>query len=171
MKKLILPFVVFLFFVIESTVFQQLLPKNDDIAIVPRLLVIALLFVALDGPKNSAIIYALSFGFLYDLLYTDIIGVYTFSFTVIVYLFTQLTKYLYIHFFFMLLFSVVSILILELLVYAFYSIIGITSISMFAFYERLLMPTIILNSILVTLFYIPLKKLITKLSLYSSEES
>jgi rod shape-determining protein MreD len=171
MKKLILPFVVFLFFVLESTVLQQILTKNDDIAIVPRVLVIILLFIAIDGPKNAAIVYALSFGFLYDLLYTDVIGVYSFSLTIIIYLFVQLTKYLHIQFFLMLLFTVITIVLLELLVFTMYSMIGITSVTLLAFYERLLMPTLIFNSSVLILFYIPFKKMISKISLFSIEES
>jgi rod shape-determining protein MreD len=171
MKRLILPAIVFMFFILESTVLQVLLTKNDDTVIVPRILFIILLFVAIDGPKNAAVVYAIGFGFLYDFLYTDVIGVYAFSFTVIVYLFLVVSKYLHIQFFLMTLFSIISIVLLEFLIFTIYKMIGITSISMLAFYEKLLMPSLIFNSIVIILFYFLLKKMIVKISLLSDEES
>ncbi|OZM57856.1 rod shape-determining protein MreD [Lottiidibacillus patelloidae] len=171
MKRLLLPAIVFMFFILESTVFQVLLTKNDETIMVPRILFLILLFIALDGPKNAAVVYAISFGFLYDFLYTDVIGVYAFSFTVIVYLFKQVSNYLHIQFFLMTLFSIISIVLLEFLVFTIYSMIGITTISMLAFYEKLLLPSIIFNSIVLILFYILLKKMVIKISLFSTEES
>jgi rod shape-determining protein MreD len=171
MRHLILPAVVLLLFTIESTVLSLLLPKGSDYIIVPRLMFIFFLFIAVFLSRQTSIIYAFIFGILYDLLYTSIMGVYTFSFAVIVYLFIQLAKVFQIQFFLMTLFTMISLVLVDYIIYTLYAMVGIANASMPTFIETMLLPSLIFNFIFFIFLYYPFRKLLSKIKSFNIQEN
>jgi rod shape-determining protein MreD len=171
LKRLTLPSLFMLFFVLESTILQVLLPHNEEITIVPRLLLVFLMFVAVYISRQTAIYSGLIFGFLYDFIYTDLIGAYAFSLAVVIYFISKAAKYIHVQFLSMLILCASSILTLETMIYLFYKVVGIISINMTDFYQVLVIPTLAFNIFLTGLFYYPVRKLTEKVKDFHEEES
>lgn len=164
MRKILLP-LLFIFILIMESTFVQVLPTqifNGERIIVPHFLIIAILFLALYGDRNLGIIYGFSFGLLFDVVYTEIIGVYLFLFPLIAYLCSKVMRILQTNIVVVSVVSMVGVILLELGVYEMNFLVNKTEMS-FPFYaEFRLLPTIILNIAFIIIFSYPLKRLFEK---------
>lgn len=164
MRKFLLPLLFIFIFILEST-FVQLMPTeifNGDRIIVPHFLIIAILFLTLYGDRNLGIIYGFSFGLLFDVVYTEIIGIYLFLFPLISYLCSKVMRILQTNIVVVSVISVLGVTLLELGVYEMNFLINKTEMG-FPFYaEFRLLPTVILNLAFTIMFAYPLKRLFEK---------
>jgi rod shape-determining protein MreD len=170
-KKIVLPFLVILFFVSES-VFVELWPKNEfyqEYFFVPRFLLIMIVFVTVYVTRFHGIIYGFIFGLLYDVVYTEILGVYMFSFALMAYLASKTMKVFHNNVLVTSFLSIVAVSIVEFYVYGIYLLIGKTDMPFEVFLSNRLLPTIFLNTIFVILFSYPLKQQLTKLAVHERE--
>lgn len=172
MKKVILPLLVTFLFIFES-IFISYSPKNfldSDLIYVPRFLIIALILLSIYVERKYAIVYAFIFGFLYDVVFTEILGVHLFAFPFIVYIVSLIMKVLQSNIVISTFVSLFGVALLEFVIYGIYSIINITSMSVNEFIEWRLIPTLFLNFIFTVIFIYPLKVYFEKLKEAISNE-
>jgi rod shape-determining protein MreD len=160
MKKILLPFLIYLAFISESSLMQAFLPHENGMEwqFIPRFSMVMILFIAMYLNTTYGLLYGLAFGLLTDLLYTDIIGVYLFSMAATAYITSVFSRYLFGNLIVTLLLSVVGVAILEFFVYGLNSLIGISNQMIDLFLYKRLLPTLILNGFFAILIYYPYVK-------------
>lgn len=80
MPRLLLTVTLLVLFLLEGTVLQQLLLSAFSglgWEVVPRLVLVAVVLIGLFRNRGEALLYGMVFGLLHDVLYHDIIGIYT----------------------------------------------------------------------------------------------
>ncbi len=81
MSRTYLPLLMLVFLIIEGTLYQWILAfYGIESLLVPRFLIVLLVFIGIYSGRASSIIYGLCFGILYDIVYTELLGVYMFGF-------------------------------------------------------------------------------------------
>jgi len=165
MKKVLLPFLIYLAFISESSLVQTFLPHENsmDWQLIPRFSMVMILFIAMYLNTTYGLLYGLAFGLLTDLLYTDIIGVYLFSMAATAYITSIFSRYLFGNLIVTLLLSIVGVSILEFFVYGLNSLIGISNQMIDEFLYNRLLPTLILNGFFAILIYYPYVKQLNQL--------
>lgn len=166
MNRVYLPviFILFCFFIIEGTWMQIIAPENFgfDFVFIPRFTLMLIMFVALYINVPLAVTYALVTGFLYDIIYTDFIGIYLFAMALTTYVVGQSAKILHLNAVVGTLAALVAVIVLEFLVYGVYTLIGFIDYSLKSFLFDRVLPSLVLNCIFWILSYLPMKKLIKK---------
>lgn len=160
MRRLIIPAFVLLFFVLES-IFVELLPSelfSSDRIFVPHFLLIVILFLAVYGGKTQGLVYAAIFGLLFDIVYTEIIGVYLFLYPLLTYIVIKAMKLVHSHLVVVTLVSCLAVAALELAVYEINYLLNVTEMSFDTFLELRFYSTIILNIAFTILLAFPLKR-------------
>ncbi|MCP3741232.1 rod shape-determining protein MreD [Rossellomorea sp. BNER] len=165
MKRLLLPFLALMILYSES-IFVRVFPielLEGHRIVVPHFLQIFILFMAVFYHYRSAIVYAFVFGFLFDLFYTEIIGIYMLIFPLTIFLMDKMMKILHNNLFVVGISMIINISILELLVYQLNFIIQRTDFTLFQFADWRLWPTLVLNAVFIIIFSYPVKLLMNKL--------
>jgi rod shape-determining protein MreD len=171
-KKWMLPFLAVLCFVSES-IFVDLWPKNElymHYFFAPRFFLVFIVFAAIYIGQTRAIVYGFIFGMLYDCVYTELLGVYAFAFTLIAYMVSKMMKVFHQHWLIACFLSLLSITVLELYVYGIQLLIGRTGMPFQAFCLQRLWPTLLLNVVFLILFSYPLKQRLVKIKRLEREE-
>lgn len=126
---------------------------NDSFyTLVPRFLIMYLIFVAIYYDRKKAMIYALFFGLLYDVFFIDIIGLYSFIYPLICLLASFIVKYIHQHLLVTTVLTILLVILVEQLLFLFYTISGIKSITFSDFYQFNLIPTVIANTVFICMF-------------------
>ncbi|WP_019154677.1 rod shape-determining protein MreD [Robertmurraya massiliosenegalensis] len=160
MRKFLLPLLFILFFILESA-FVQSIPAemfNGERILVPRFLMIAIIFLTLYGNRNHGLVYGFAFGLLFDVVYTEIIGIYLFLFPLIAYLASKVMRLLQANIVVISIVSLLGVALLELSVYELIFLINKTDMSFSMFVELRWLPTLILNLAFTIIFAYPLKR-------------
>ena len=105
--------------------------------LVPRFVIVYLIFIAVYYSRQRAIIYGIVFGLLYDMFYIDIIGLYAFLYPLICFIAALIIRYMHRHIVTVMILSLFLIALLEVLSYIFASLISLTSIGLDEFIIRL----------------------------------
>ncbi|MEB3750321.1 rod shape-determining protein MreD [Geobacillus sp. FSL W8-0032] len=148
MNKWQLPFLAVFCFVSES-IAVDVWPKGDwyiHYFFVPRFFLIFLVLTAMHFGGTRAMGYGFIFGFLYDCVYTELLGVYAFAYTLLAYLAGKATKWLQPNWLVSFLLSLLAIALLDSYVYGIQLLIGRTDWPFAVFWERRLWPTLLLNT-------------------------
>ncbi|EIT85340.1 cell-shape determining protein [Fictibacillus macauensis ZFHKF-1] len=164
MSKFILPLVTYLAFIIEGTVIQTVTPEHYGYSyiLIPHFSFVFIVLMACYLPPRVSLIYALIFGLLTDLMYTDLIGIYMFSTALVAYLITVLSRYMFSNFLIAVVLSAGGVAGLEFLVYGLNTLVGVAHGSIQAFMYDRLIGTLILNMVFTILLYYPFMKLLRK---------
>ncbi len=158
-SRLILPLMTLLFFYSES-LFVSYFPGQlffSQKIIVPHFLIIFLFFICGYFQYRTALIYGFIFGFLFDIYYTEINGIYLVFFPFVIFLTHQMMKALNNNVFVFGFIVLINISILEFLVYQINVIIQRTDLTFMQFADWRLWPTLVLNAIFYIVMSIPLK--------------
>jgi rod shape-determining protein MreD len=172
LKKWWVPVFAAVIFALEG-LFAELFPVEllpGSWHIVPRFLFLYLLFHAVYYDEKSGILYAALFGFLTDLVFSGIWGIYLFWYPAILLLVTKVMKVLHAHLAIMAIVSLFSISVLEFGVYGIYSLLRFTQLGMKLFVEWRLVPTLLFNMVLYALSAYPMKKWFLLLRMVKEEE-
>ncbi|MDX8359418.1 MULTISPECIES: rod shape-determining protein MreD [Bacillaceae] len=166
MRRFYLPLFATFLFIAESTIIDIFPPERffKDFIYVPRFSLIMFIFITVYRDKLIGIIYAAIFGLLYDVVYTEVIGIYMFSYPVAAYLVFKLMKFLQSNLVIVSVICLFMISFIEYYVYGLYALITSTQMSINDFSMNRLYPTIVLNSIFLVIFSYPLKRYLTKVS-------
>ncbi|WP_102345409.1 rod shape-determining protein MreD [Bacillus sp. Marseille-P3661] len=173
MRRFLLPFIIFIAFISESS-FVELTPLGKlemDRIFVPRFTIILIMLVTFFYDRNKAIVYSIIAGLLYDVIYTDIIGVYMFSFPLVIYIISYTMKVLHVNIFVVFLITVIGIGLLETIVYGLYYLVNVAPLDWNGFLYNRLLPTAVLNAVFIILVYYPMKQFLTKLEKLSMKDS
>lgn len=164
MKKFILPFIITLAFYSES-LFVDFFPEKIfgfTYTFVPRFLIILIVLMAIYYHKNVTYIYAALFGLLFDIYYTEVIGIYLCLFPVIVYVSLKLAKILHINVLTVILIAIFCVALLEFSVYGSNILIRQTTLPLEEFIGTRLYATLILNFIFVAILYYPFSRFLLR---------
>ncbi|MEC1684459.1 rod shape-determining protein MreD [Bacillus mojavensis] len=159
MKRFLLPFVMMLVFSAES-IFTDLVHfpfVTDDQVLVPRFLMLVLIFMSAFINQKRAVIYGFIFGFLYDINYTSLLGVYMFGFAGLSYLASKAFKVLHTNAFVVILIAVLAVCLLEFYVFGIQSLIHRDIMTFNGFVLDRFIPTVLLNMISALILVLPFR--------------
>ncbi|CAM3110423.1 rod shape-determining protein MreD [Filibacter tadaridae] len=164
MIRSVIPLIAVLLFFFEPvfSLFSPIDIGGVNFTLVPRFVIVYLIFIAIYDSRPRAIVYGIVLGLLYDMFHIDIIGLYAFLYPLICFIATVMIRQVHRHITTVMLLALALILLLEVLSYFFASFISLTSIGMEEFLFTRLLPTIIANSIFVGMFGWFFKNLIYK---------
>ncbi|QFF99560.1 rod shape-determining protein MreD [Psychrobacillus glaciei] len=126
--------------------------NNDFYILVPRFLIMYLIFVSIYYDRKRAMIYAIFFGLLYDVFFIDIIGLYSFIYPLMCLVASFIAKYVHQHLVVATCLTIILVTVVELLLYLFYTFIGIKSMTFTEFLQHNLLPTMIGNLVFIVMF-------------------
>lgn len=172
MKRLILPLIAFLFFIMEGS-FSNLLAGNifgGDKLIIPRFIMILIAFITIYGSRKNGMLYGFILGIMYDVVYTEILGIYMFMLPFLAYLIAKIMRILQSNLLVTVLTSLSFITLLEVIVYQINILIGFAHIDFQSFLKVRLVPTLLLNLAFLVVFSYPLKRMIEKQKLIGDGE-
>jgi rod shape-determining protein MreD len=167
MKHLYIPLILFFFLIIEG-VALEILPVSvlaSDLLIVPHWVLLFLVLTAIFYERETtyySIIYALVFGFLIDVVYTGVLGVYMFSYALVIYLVFGLRKLFHGNIYVSLLLGIISVIVADVAIHVIYSAAGIIEMMWNDYAINRLLPTIGLNIIFLLILYPLLAKRLIK---------
>jgi rod shape-determining protein MreD len=169
-SRFYIPTLVFILLVIEGTIFQLVTPPQNemDVTLVPRFVIVMIVFIGIHFGRFSSIVYGLAFGLIYDIVYTQLLGVYMFGFGFIGYACAYTYKQIQDSLFFHLLLMLAAVSFFEYYQFGLYKLIGITDLQANLFFYERFLPGIILNIAFAIIVYYPVKKLITHVSKQAS---
>ncbi|MBO9130505.1 rod shape-determining protein MreD [Bacillus sp. 165] len=165
MKRIILPLFLFLTFISEN-IFVSVFPYRPfgtDSIVVPHFLIIVLLFIAVYYNPTHAIYYALVFGFLFDIVYTELIGVYLFAYPILTFFAYNAMRVLQVNLIIVFTLILLTITALEYYVYGFLMLLKRTDMPAAMFFVDRLLPTLIVNAIFLLIICFPLRKQMLRL--------
>ena len=160
MIRFLLPAMFAFLFILES-LFVELLPAelfNSDRILAPHFLMVGILFLTAYLSPKHGIMYGFIFGLLFDVVYTEIIGIYLFMFPFIAYLFANMIRVLQTNVLVVSLLSLIGIALLETGVYQMMHLIKITDLDFTAYVKIRLVPTLILNLAFIVVAAYPFKR-------------
>ncbi|WP_085991783.1 rod shape-determining protein MreD [Oceanobacillus senegalensis] len=167
MKRIYIPLFLFLFLILEGIAIQ-FLPSNfllRDSLMVPHWILILLIFISVFFDRTHtyyALLYAVIFGLLVDIVYTGILGVYMFSYALVIYIIHVLKKFLQGNFFVTFLFSILGLILSDYVITFIYNLVGIIEVNWDNYWLNRLVPTVTLNLAFFLIFYPILSKRLYK---------
>lgn len=127
--------------------FSPLKLDGEFYYIVPRFLIMFLIFIAVYYDLKHAIYYGLFFGLLYDVFFIDIIGLYSFLYPAICLAAGYIVKSIHRHLLVTTLLTLVLTALFEFILYQFFKFISLVSMPLDIFLSTRLLPTMIANSL------------------------
>lgn len=164
MKKLYVPLLAVLIFISESifvTTFSGDFFTGDKMFI-PRFLMIFLVFMSVYCNSRTALYYSMVIGLVFDVVYTEVLGVYLFVFPLITYAISKIMKILQNNIFVVSFMSLIAIAFLETIIYGMNSLLGFSVLTFQQFLLERLVPTLILNAVVIIIVAYPLRKFMLK---------
>ncbi|MEC5422043.1 rod shape-determining protein MreD [Virgibacillus sp. C22-A2] len=165
MKRLYIPLFLFLFLVLEG-VALELLPVNlvmSNLYIIPHWVLVFLVLIAIFYDRENtyfSVLYGLIFGLLIDIVYTGILGVYMFSYGMVIYIIHGLIKLLHGNIHVSLLLGVTALVLADISINTVYTVVGITDMLWKDYFMVRLIPTVLSNLVfLLVLYPIMMKRL------------
>lgn len=157
MKRVLLPLVLFACFYGESLFvdFFSTASLFKDRLVIPHFLLIALTLMGIYLFRNMTIMYAALFGLIFDIYYTGIIGTYLFLFPISVYIASKMIKILHVNILTVGLIVLVNVSLVESLVYGLNILLFNVPVTMMAFLENRLLPSLVVNLIFYFIIFVP----------------
>lgn len=147
MIRFLIPFVAVVLFLLEPefALFSPISWGEQTLVLVPRFVILYLIFISIYYSKKRACLYGLIFGLLYDVFYIDIIGLYSFLYPVVCFIAGSSVKFIHQHLSVTTILSLILVAIMEVVLYYFFYFIQFTTIPVGEFLSNRLLPTIIAN--------------------------
>ncbi|WP_368652203.1 rod shape-determining protein MreD [Ornithinibacillus sp. 4-3] len=169
MKRLLLPLILFLLTVLEG-VALDLLPTSivtGSLFIIPHWVFILLFFIAIFYDRENtgyAILYAIIFGLLIDLVYTGVLGIYMFTYAFVIYLVHEIRKLVLNNFYVTVILGIFGMILVDIGIYLIYSVIGIAHLMWTDYLLYRLLPTVTANIAFLLILYPFARKVLLKWS-------
>ncbi|RHW38680.1 rod shape-determining protein MreD [Lysinibacillus yapensis] len=147
MVRFLIPFVAVVLFLLEPefALFSPVAFGEQTYILVPRFLILYLIFISIYYSRKRACLYGLVFGLLYDVFYIDIIGLYSFLYPLVCFIAGGTVRFIHQHLSVTTILSVVLVALMEIVLYYFFYFIQFTTIPVSVFLSNRLLPTIIAN--------------------------
>ncbi|MFC5700503.1 rod shape-determining protein MreD [Cohnella faecalis] len=164
-------FVTLVLLLLETSVVPWLVPGNWSDRLLPHLTFIMTLYVASFGGRHPGFLFGLGFGLLGDLLfYGHLIGPYGFGMGLIGYLAGLVLEQRSFTLAFFLGVAALAGGLLDTIVFFIYKLFSLTRVSYgYAFYWQII-PTLLLELIIILALYVPVRRFLTRPLLSSGEE-
>ncbi len=162
-KRIIIPLLFFLF--LAEGLLIPLLSKTDygfSFSIYPRLVLVTLIYIAIYHRRRDALLLALFFGVLTDLIFGRVYGVYTISLMGVIFLCIALVGSRHISFLYYLFVQLVALASFEIFIFGLLKIYQLATMHFFEMVLYVLLPTVLFNLLLAALFYPLLNRIIGK---------
>lgn len=142
-----IPTVAVILFLLEPefALFSPIEWNGEIFYLVPRFLILYLIFLSIYYNRKRAITYGLIFGLLYDVFYIDIIGLYTVLYPLVCYIAGWSVKYIHPHLSITTVLSVLLVAVMEFILYYFFHFIHFTTLPFTDFLMHRLIPSIVAN--------------------------
>ncbi|MDF2682002.1 MAG: mreD [Brevibacillus sp.] len=165
MPRFVLTLTMLVLFVLEGTVVQVIATATWGLSwmTVPRFALVCCILISMFLGRREGLYYGLAFGFLQDVLYGQVIGIYSVSMMVASY-FAGLIVLLFQRGFGMV--FVTSALILfghEWLLYSMFRLFSVAPYDVQWMLTRQILPSVILNVIFSLLIYVPIMRMCNKI--------
>ncbi|MFD1030503.1 rod shape-determining protein MreD [Metaplanococcus flavidus] len=149
MIRYLLPLIALVLFFLEPVfgLFSPLQVDGDYYYIVPRFLLMFLIFVTVYYNPKQAMIYGLVFGLLYDVFFIDIIGLYAVLYPLMCLIAGYIVKSVHRNLLVATLVTLLLTAFFEFMLYLFFSLISLISVPSDVFLTSRLLPTMIANSL------------------------
>lgn len=164
MNRILLPLFILFVFISEST-FTDLIElpfTSEDQVIIPRFVMLSIVFITAYYSQKMGIIYGLVFGLLHDIVYTEILGIYLFAYPLFAYLISKALKALQGNMLVVLFLSLLAVTLLEFYSYGIQMLIGYSNLPFYDFTNLRLLPTILANSVGAIVLIYPMSRFISK---------
>ncbi|MFD2759554.1 rod shape-determining protein MreD [Lentibacillus juripiscarius] len=158
MSRIVIPFLLFLLLVLEG-VALDLLPFSlveSDVQLVPHWVLVFLILKIIFFDREdtyASVIHGFIFGFLIDVVYTGVLGVYMFSYALVVYLIHGLAKVLHANFFAAMLLSITGVALTDVFINIIFSVAGISEVVWSDYLIFRMLPTALANGLFLLLLY------------------
>lgn len=164
MIRIIAPFILYFLFISES-IFSLVAGEwfYQSHIYSPKFVLIALIFLAFYGPKNYYVGYALLFGALTDIVYSEVIGIYLLAYPVVCYLVYLMRTVVQNNYIIALIISLVGVALVESFSYLINLVIRMTTIPMEVFIASRLLPTLLFNAVFLVIAMYFLRKMAEKI--------
>lgn len=163
MNRLFLPFLVTVMFLSESIIVQLFSqPLFDVYLLVPRMLLVFIVFITIFIGQAEGMTYGFIFGLLYDVTYTELLGAYAFAFSLIAYLIAKAMNVFHKNAWTASFFAIVAIACVEWYAYAIQLVIGRTMMPVQTFLQARFLPTLFIHTIVILVIAYPLKQTLLK---------
>ncbi len=126
--------------------------NGETYTLVPRFLIIYLIFVSIYYNRKRAMLYGLFFGLLYDVFFIDIIGLYSFIYPLMCLVASFIIKFIHQHLLVATILALLLVAAVETLLFFFYTFIGIKVMTLASFSSYHLIPTMIANLVFILMF-------------------
>ncbi|RRN74130.1 rod shape-determining protein MreD [Peribacillus simplex] len=167
MRYFILSFIALFFFVFES-IFAQIFAGDafgGDKILVPHFMMIFVFFLTMYGSRKLGMLYGAILGLTYDVVYTEILGIYMFLLPFLAYLISKCMRVLQNSLLVSCLIALLFTAILEVVIFQMNVILSFTDMGFGEFADRRLLPTLLLNLVFIIISCYPLKRVFEKLDL------
>jgi rod shape-determining protein MreD len=165
-KHFILSLIALLFFVFDS-IFAQLFAGHlfgKENILVPHFMMVFVFFLTIYGSRKYGMIYGAILGMTYDVVYTEVLGIYMFLIPFLAYLIAKCMKVLQSNWMIIVVVTLVFVVISEVIIYEMNVIMSFATLNFTGFLGRRLLPTALLNIVFILVFFYPLQRLIQKLA-------
>jgi rod shape-determining protein MreD len=145
--RILIPLIAVILFLLESTfaMFSPIELGGHLYTLVPRFLILYLIFLAIYYSKKRAMIYALIFGILVDVFYINIVGLYSVIYPLMCFIAGWCVKRVHPNLIFSTGLAILLMGVIEFLLYQFFFAISFTALPLQAFIFSRLIPTILAN--------------------------
>lgn len=175
MKKLYVPLILFIFLIAEGLSINHL-PYEiafSDYLIIAHWILAFLVYIAVYYDIENTY-YAIAYGFLFglfiDIIYTGVLGVYMFSYGIVMYILHLLQKLLHRNVFVLIFFGTIAFVLGDLLIYIMYAVVGITEMVWRDYWLLRSLPTLVANLLFLLLLFPIFKNRIMKWSMEQVEK-
>ncbi|MEK3766543.1 MULTISPECIES: rod shape-determining protein MreD [unclassified Solibacillus] len=147
LARFLIVFVGVLLFLFESglAMFSPLQLGEETYYLIPRFLILYLIFLAIYYSRKKAMIYGLIFGLCFDVFYINIIGLYMVLYPAVCYIAAWCVKRVHPHLVFSMFLALLLMAIFEFVIYEFFYILQFTTMAVQPFIVNRLVPTTIGN--------------------------
>ena len=130
-----------------------------DVTMVPRFLIVIIVFTGIYIGRTQSFIHGLIFGFIYDIVYTEFLGIYAFGLAFIGYAFAFSTKRIQDSLLVTVILACLAVVFFEYYQYSILQMLGVTDWSGMKFAEMRLWPTLIFNGAFAIIAILPVRRL------------
>lgn len=151
---------LFILFIFEGTVYQVFAPdfRGTDLLFIPRVLFMLILTAGIFRGRAFGTGYGILFGALFDIVYSEVLGVYTFGFGLFAYLLSLSFPFVKRNLSLIVLIVITGVVCLEYYVYGMMSLVGLTAMPHENFFSVRLVPTVLMNLGVMVILIWPMKK-------------
>ena len=160
-KRIIIPLLA-VFFLLEGLLVPILTKANyaSGISIFPRLVLVTIIYVAIYHKRNDALLLAIIFGVLTDIIYGRVYCVYTISLIGVVFLCIALERMHHPSFFYYLIMQIIVISTFEIFIFGLLKIYGLVTMHFGDMMMNIFFPSLLFNLLVAAALYPLLLRLI-----------